>query len=181
MTEQQLLIDYKIHGNIDALQSLVMMHKGFVHYMVNKYRPTSNNYDDLVQEGILGLIHAINKFDINRPVKLISYAKWWIRAYISMYLKSQNKYTAVNFEDEWIDDRPSPERQVAKSRLHEKIDEAAYKVLRDADSREREIFEARYREAEEVPFQELGDRYGISRQRVHEISTRTIDKIREEL
>jgi RNA polymerase sigma-32 factor len=181
MTEQQILTDYKINGNINALQALVTMHQGFVHSMVSKHRPTSNNYEDLVQEGTLGLIHAINKFDINRPIKLISYAVYWIRHYIARYLKSQNKYTAVNFEDEWIDDHPSPELQVVKNRLHEKIDEAAYIVLRDADSREKEIFEARYREAEEVSFRELGERYGISRQRAKQISSKTIDKIRMEL
>jgi len=40
---------------------------------------------DLIQEGTLGLIHAVERFDPNRGVKLSSYAGWWIRAYILKY------------------------------------------------------------------------------------------------
>lgn len=182
VNERQLLHEYKINGNIDALQSLVVMHKGFVHFVVKKYhRYDSNNFDDMVQEGLLGLIHAINKYDLQYETKLISYAVYWIKYYISKYLKFQYRYTAVDTEDEWEDCKPSPEIQVATSMLHEKIDEAAYKVLQDADGREKDIFNARYREAQEVSFEELGERHKISRQRAHAISSRTIDKIRKEL
>ena len=47
-----------------------------------EYRNAGANLDDLVQEGNLGLIHAVEKFDPTRGVKLSSYAAWWIRAYI---------------------------------------------------------------------------------------------------
>src|SRR6266700_2770362 len=40
---------------------------------------------DLIQEGNLGLIHAVERFDPDRGVKLCSYAAWWIRAYILKY------------------------------------------------------------------------------------------------
>jgi RNA polymerase sigma-32 factor len=40
---------------------------------------------DLIQEGNLGLVHAVEKFDPSRGVKLSSYASWWIRAYILKY------------------------------------------------------------------------------------------------
>ncbi|HZL20166.1 MAG TPA: sigma-70 family RNA polymerase sigma factor [Polyangia bacterium] len=47
-----------------------------------EYRRQHDNLLDLIQEGNLGLIHAVEKYDPNRGVKLSSYASWWIRAYI---------------------------------------------------------------------------------------------------
>lgn len=41
---------------------------------------------DLVQEGNLGLVRAVRKFDPDRGVRLLSYAVWWIRSYIQKYI-----------------------------------------------------------------------------------------------
>ena len=42
--------------------------------------------EDLIQEGIIGTIHAINKFDINKKFRLATYASWWIRASMQEYI-----------------------------------------------------------------------------------------------
>jgi RNA polymerase sigma-32 factor len=49
------------------------------------YRRAHCDMRDLIQEGNLGLIHAVERFDPDRGVKLCSYAAWWIRAYILKY------------------------------------------------------------------------------------------------
>ena len=49
------------------------------------YRRAHADIRDLIQEGNLGLIHAVERFDPHRGVKLSSYAGWWIRAYILKY------------------------------------------------------------------------------------------------
>jgi RNA polymerase primary sigma factor len=179
VNERQLLHDYKINGNVASLQSLVLLHTPFVKFVAKRYWVSDNDYKDLIQEGILGLIQAINKFDLNRPNKLITYAVYWIRMYISRYLRSQYKYTAVDFGDELEYNGPSPETEAIKSGLHDRINEAAYEVRECADSREKEIFAARYRMDKVISFQELGERYGITRQRACVISNGTIDKIRK--
>jgi RNA polymerase sigma-32 factor len=53
-----------------------------------EYRREHRNLLDLVQEGNLGLIQAVNKYDPHRGVKLSSYAAWWIRAYILKFIPS---------------------------------------------------------------------------------------------
>src|SRR6185369_14782479 len=50
------------------------------------YRSTKCDLRDVVQEGNLGLIHAVERFDPDRGVKLSSYAAWWIRAYVLKFL-----------------------------------------------------------------------------------------------
>jgi RNA polymerase sigma-32 factor len=54
--------------------------------IANEYRRAAFNLLDLVQEGNVGLMQAVQKYDPFRGVKLSSYAAWWIRAYILRYL-----------------------------------------------------------------------------------------------
>jgi RNA polymerase sigma-32 factor len=50
-----------------------------------------NDFMDLVQEGNAGLMHAVERFDPKRDVKLSSYAGWWIRAYMMRYLMDTSR------------------------------------------------------------------------------------------
>ena len=54
--------------------------------IAHEYRRAAFSLLDLVQEGNVGLMHAVRKYDPSRGVKLSSYAAWWIRAYILRYL-----------------------------------------------------------------------------------------------
>jgi RNA polymerase sigma-32 factor len=54
--------------------------------IAHEYRRAAFNLLDLVQEGNVGLMHAVQKYDPFRGVKLSSYAAWWIRAYILRFL-----------------------------------------------------------------------------------------------
>jgi len=60
-----------------------------------EYRRSSKNILDLVQEGNLGLMQAVRKFDPTRGVKLSSYAAWWIRAYILRYILNNHRLVKV--------------------------------------------------------------------------------------
>ena len=50
---------------------------------------------DLIQEGNVGLIHAVRKFDPDKGIRLASYAQWWIRAYILKYMMDNHKLVKV--------------------------------------------------------------------------------------
>jgi len=54
--------------------------------IAQEYRRAHRNVLDLIQEGNIGLIHAVQKYDPYRGVKLSSYASWWIRAYILKFI-----------------------------------------------------------------------------------------------
>jgi RNA polymerase sigma-32 factor len=54
--------------------------------IAREYRRIHNNLLDLIQEGNVGLIHAVAKYDPNRGVRVCSYAAWWIRAYILKFI-----------------------------------------------------------------------------------------------
>jgi RNA polymerase sigma-32 factor len=54
--------------------------------IAREYRRIHSNLLDLIQEGNVGLIHAIRKYDPHRGVRICSYASWWIRAYILKFI-----------------------------------------------------------------------------------------------
>lgn len=73
-------------GDEDAVQRLVGSHLRFVISIARSYRGWGLPMADLVQEGTLGLVQAVRRFDPERDVRLASYAGWWIRAAIQEYV-----------------------------------------------------------------------------------------------
>jgi RNA polymerase sigma-32 factor len=70
----------------EAGQKLVISNLRFVVKIAREYARYGFKLADLVQEGNLGLLHALDRFDPRRGYRLISYAVWWIRAYIQSYV-----------------------------------------------------------------------------------------------
>ena len=69
-----------------AAYRLVVANLRFVVKIAFDYQRAYSNLLDLIQEGNLGLMQAVKKFDPYREVKLSSYASWWIRAYILKFI-----------------------------------------------------------------------------------------------
>jgi RNA polymerase primary sigma factor len=89
--EKALLIKYK-HGDMQARNTLVERNLKFVVKCAHDYS-YKYNYPilDLIEEGNLGLIKAVEKFDISKGYRLCTYAYHWIRCYISKFI-SRQKY-----------------------------------------------------------------------------------------
>jgi len=69
-----------------ALDRLVLCNLKAVFKIAGQYRNRHVGMEDLVQEGLLGLIRATERYDPERGIRFLSYAGWWIRAYIKEYL-----------------------------------------------------------------------------------------------
>ena len=74
------------HGDTSAARKLIEANLRLVVKIAYEYRRAHKNLLDLVQEGNIGLIQAVGKFDPYRGVKLSSYAAFWIRAYILKFI-----------------------------------------------------------------------------------------------
>ena len=59
------------------------------------YRQAYKNLLDLVQEGNIGLMQAVKKYDPYKGVKLSSYAAWWIRAYMLRFILNNHRLVKV--------------------------------------------------------------------------------------
>ncbi|GAO03497.1 RNA polymerase sigma factor RpoD/SigA [Anaeromyxobacter sp. PSR-1] len=84
--EHALAVQYRETGDVDAAYRLVASNLRLVVKIAHEYRRTAFQLLDLVQEGNLGLMQAVKKYDPWKGVKLSSYAAWWIRAYIIRFI-----------------------------------------------------------------------------------------------
>jgi RNA polymerase sigma-32 factor len=84
--EHDLAVRFQQTHDPELAYRLVTANLRLVVKIAHEYRRAAFNLLDLVQEGNVGLMHAVQKYDPFRGVKLSSYAAWWIRAYILRYL-----------------------------------------------------------------------------------------------
>jgi RNA polymerase sigma-32 factor len=84
--ESELAMRYRLQGDLESAHRLVCANLRFVVKIALEYRNYGMKLLDLIQEGNIGLMMAVKKFDPERGVRLISYAVWWIRAYIQNYV-----------------------------------------------------------------------------------------------
>ncbi|HQM45798.1 MAG TPA: RNA polymerase sigma factor RpoH [Smithellaceae bacterium] len=84
--EFSLAVRLKKFNDMEAAEKLIVSNLRFVVKIAHEYRNYGFKLADLIQEGNIGLIHAVKKFDPYKGYRLISYAVWWIRAYIQNYL-----------------------------------------------------------------------------------------------
>lgn len=85
--ERELAFRIQTFGDIDARNTLVLANLGLVHLVSNQMRRPHVRYDDLVQEGTLGLLRATETFEPDRGVRFSTYCVYWIRAKIQRYLQ----------------------------------------------------------------------------------------------
>jgi len=89
--EEELSIAKELYdyGSQDAAQKLVVSNLRFVVKIAGEYKKFGLRLMDVIQEGNLGLLVAVKKFNPYRGIRLTSYAVWWIRSYIHDYMLKQ--------------------------------------------------------------------------------------------
>ena len=83
------------NGSDDARKELIERHIRLVASIALKFRQTSVNMEDIMAEGIQGLVLALDKFDHTRGIKLSTYAAWWIRQRIQRLIGKMSGAVAV--------------------------------------------------------------------------------------
>jgi len=91
--ELRLFHEYRVQGSREAAVKLIMANLRVALSIAAEYLHTGADHMDLIQEGNVGLMHAIKKFDPSKNVRFYAYAAWWSRAYILRYLL--NNYRLV--------------------------------------------------------------------------------------
>ncbi len=84
--ERNLALQYKETGDLDAVRNLIMSHLRFVAHIARSYSGYGLPQADLIQEGNVGLMKAVKRFDPEVGVRLISFAVHWIKAEIHEFV-----------------------------------------------------------------------------------------------
>ena len=84
--ERELTIQYRDNGDLEAARELVMTNLRFVVHVARGYSGYGLSMPDIIQEGNVGLMKAVKRFDPDMGVRLVSFAVHWIKAEIHEYV-----------------------------------------------------------------------------------------------
>lgn len=183
-------------GEESARQILAKANLAFVVSVARKFSHRNARLDDLIQEGNVGLMKAIEHFDPKKNVRFATYAVWWIRAYITRYLKdnrsqvrggeSERGVMADFSLDVAIDDdgettflerleEPSdgPQDVYITHEQNTEVQAALAKVRKRIGDLGWDILQERLTQDKPRTLEELGKRWGVSRERVRQVELKT--------
>lgn len=98
--EEVLLKELQETGDIDVAKKLVLANLRLVVKIAIEYRSAWQNVMDLIQEGNIGLMKAVSKYDGSKGAKLSYYASWWIRSYILKYILDNFRLVKIGTTNE---------------------------------------------------------------------------------
>ncbi len=93
--EYQLINRFYYYGDLDSAKKLILYHLRFVIYIARSYSGYGLPQADLIQEGNIGLMKAVKKFNPFYGVKIISFAIYWIKAEIHEYILKNWKIVKI--------------------------------------------------------------------------------------
>lgn len=235
------------HEDLEAARRLVMAHLRFVVHIARSYNGYGLNQGDLIQEGNIGLMKAVKRFNPEKGVRLVSFAVHWIKAEIHEFIlrnwrivkiattKAQRKLffnlrssknrlawltpeeakamakdlgvelktvyemegrmssPDVGFDPKSDDDddqaylapanyledkSADPLLLLEKSSYEADSTEQLYRAMEQLDERSREILQQRWLNEEKVTLHDLAARYGVSAERVRQLESHAMKKIR---
>lgn len=86
---RELFVRYRLDGNDEARDELITMYLNLVKYLASRFRNRGEPIDDLIQVGTIGLIKAIDRFDIDRQVEFTTYATPTIVGELKRYFRDK--------------------------------------------------------------------------------------------
>lgn len=98
--EESLIKEMQDSGDIEVAKKLVLANLRLVVKIAMEYRSAWQNVMDLIQEGNIGLMKAVSKYDASKGAKLSYYASWWIRSYILKYILDNFRLVKIGTTNE---------------------------------------------------------------------------------
>jgi RNA polymerase sigma-32 factor len=202
--ERKLAHAYRQNGDDGAAHRLVEANLRFVVLLARRYARSGGRMADLIQEGNIGLMHAVRRFDPDKGVRLVSYASLWIRASMREYLLRTTSLVrakgsdatlsgpgdvsldapvedgGVSVEELATDEEASAEVGLARAQEEAALRRRVLEGLARLDKRERFLAE-RLMDDAPMSLRDLGVRFGCSPQRVQQIKIRARRKLRDHL
>jgi RNA polymerase sigma-32 factor len=247
--EHELAVRWTEQGDVEAARRLVLSNLRLVVKIAMEYRRAWTNTLDLIQDGNLGLMEAVQRYDPHRGVKLSTYAAYWIRAYILKYIldnfrivrlgttRAQRKLffrlnkekralerqgfeaepkllaerlevseadvidmeqrlsesdlsmnaplrrdeSGAEFGDLIAGRGTTAEQDVADDELRRVFREKVDDFVTTLDERDRRLVDERILAQEPKTLAELGEEFGVSRERVRQLEARIVNQLREYL
>ena len=199
--ERRLLKKCK-KGNLKAKNEILEANLRFVFDIAKHYTGRGVPISELISDGNMGLLRAIEKFDESKDVKFISYAVWWIRQAMLESIKKRNAISFVEIEPNTDNDSSMDKKLIEDDEddvsfnndFSNENDEKSREVTENQrniitslidtlSDRERDIVENYYgiNDKKELTLTDIGKKYNLSSERVRQIKLNAIRKLRSKI
>lgn len=182
-------------GDETVKDSLVEHNLRLVVYIARKFENTGVDLDDLISIGAIGLIKAVRSFNIDKKIKLATYASRCIENEILMHLRRTAKLKAeVSFDEPLsadyegnellLSDVMGTDEDIVYKNLEEKQERASLrKAIEKLPTREKNIIELRYGlgNYDELTQREVADILGISQSYISRLEKKILGKLKKEM
>ncbi len=181
-------------GDVAARQALARHNLAFVVAIARRQRRGAVRLDDVIQEGNVGLMKAVEKFDPHAGTRFSTYAVWWIRAYVGKYLKEARSSVRpvsgtvaqadlsldvtvdedgeITHLERIEDEGPGPEERFLAAEGDRGVRETLGKVRKRIGELGWDVVHRRLQQDEPTTLEEIGRRWGVSRERVRQVELR---------
>jgi len=192
--EAQTIEDF-MNGSLTARDKLIERNLRLVVYIARRFENTGTNIEDLISIGSIGLIKAIETFNVEKKIKLATYASRCIENEILMHLRKTSKLKSeVSFDEPLNSDADGNElllsdilgtdEHIISEDVEKKIErQFMFSAIDLLDKREKYIMECRFglNGKEEMTQKEVADLLGISQSYISRLEKKIIHDLREEL
>ena len=190
--ERELLQKMKQNGDLDARNELIEHNLRLVSHIIKKYYSNYDEQEDLISIGTIGLIKAIDSFDVDKGIRLATYAARCVENEILMYYRGKKKDSNIISVSEPVDtdsegnsltliDIISVDDTICDDIDLKNKTKMLYEMIENlSDSRDKEIIIRRYGlyNQREMTQNEVAKALGISRSYVSRIEKRVIEELR---
>lgn len=192
--EEKELLERLMQKDIEAKNILIERNLRLVVYISKKFESSGVNIEDLISIGTIGLMKAINSYNLEKNIKLATYASRCIENEILMYLRKNNKIKTEISIDEPIN-TDSEGNDLSLADILGTDNDSIFKSIEDNDNkkmlhsaikklnnREKTIMQLRYgfNGIEELTQKEVADRLGISQSYISRIEKKVINSLKRD-
>lgn len=192
--EEMELLNKLMHKDDNARKRLVEKNLRLVVYIAKKFENSGVNIEDLISIGTIGLMKAVNSFNLDKNIKLATYASRCIENEILMHLrKVQRTKTEISIDEPINIDSEGNDLSLVdilgsdNDAVYKEVEESDNrKVLRAAimelNDREKDIMQMRYgfEGKDELTQKEVADKLGISQSYISRIEKKVINRLKKE-
>lgn len=199
-TKEKRLIKLCKKGNLKAKNEILEANLRFVFDIAKRYTGRGVPISDLISDGNMGLLRAIDKFDETRDLKFISYAVWWIRQAMLEDIKKTRLLNHIEIEPNMSNDTVLEKKLSDDEDEHVSYYEVGFSnendeksketvetqksvvsdLLENLTDRERDIIELSYglNNKKELTLTEIAKKYNMSIERIRQINVKSMRKLR---
>ncbi|GHV01433.1 RNA polymerase sigma-E factor [Clostridia bacterium] len=193
--EEEVALTKLSDGDETVKACLIERNLRLVIYIARKFENTGVDTEDLISVGTIGLIKAVNSFDVEKKIKLATYASRCIENEILMYLRRIIRIkTEMSFDEplniDWegnellLSDILGTETDLVYKNIETSVEkELLWEALKKLNEREREIMELRFglKGADEKTQKEVADILGISQSYISRLEKKIIGRLKKEI